>query len=1396
MPRKGKNISSNKKIKMINSSLTDILEKDITSGNKNNKPTDAKNTNNDQDLTQNIQQSGLNSVQQLTNKNVPILRIGNKSISNIQSIFKVKKVATTNPEILSGNAEKDNRIASSQSTFGSIETKSCKDGPQPSNDGCEINNVSEHTIEVTPQHTEDVHAKDIHPTNTINQNLKPAIAPLEDSINYEKILTTGVSKTIMSLSDPAQKGLETKTLQMPDGTSLQVNLKDASKDLQKQTSELSNSIQKDIQTEDDQSTNTSLPNYMNQKILMPDVLNTINSVAKPGQAAAEQLTLKRQDGTQIQVDVRGTSECQTTEGETQNRKCTAGQSTKSGVEKRQNKRKHSEDDNRTNQVDEQSSEIGCVSNQVPSNGNNQDVEEISKEDGNSQNKVSTIKQKQQSTVKDVTKYQKILTPDVLKTIMSLNNPVQQGTEAHMLQLPDGTLIKIDFQTVKKRMLKKGPKRKRKKQGYPKGFVCLFEPPVGERISMYQDRSELDAFIVKCTNCTGYHCPLCPWTRYQAARSIPKLNNHIDIVHWNKSVPVIIDDAEYRTLNCNLHHGTVKSKHLHCPCGAIFKTNSTRERFLRHRRFRCPLTEHIRKQRGTQELRKEMKRFEACRKPTYPREIHKSIFDSWEDFQESVTFCESCKRYHCLVCPTTHFRQSSHGRLLIHLRMHFRSRVILLNGLDGEEGPFFLGCLIHHGEFQKRHFHCLCNRIFKSNKKLFKKHLEICPYIKKGEYTKDDYTRLKLYNDAPTDTEAFLTVGQVKGMISRNSMPAYSRLGEKIPPPALLASIFSSIQELCSVSKRCYICCTRYHCPLCPNNNYRPSDRTQLAKHLLQYHHKYKLLLPSGLFSYPCNLPHNTDSQVRHYHCVCGYSPMVRKRFLKHSKVCAQARQIIPCPVIAEQYQYNIPDASLIDLAGFQGSGSMRDIDFNQPLQEIFQGSSSEDETAIDEPLFQVKHVETNLKLDHAYGQTKKFFEESLQDHLKAKAAYEAQNSLADNEGDEECHQFDVPVETENKHDHRVAINHEITNMALSDPMYGIFNPFDMLVAQVKKCETCCKFYHCPYCPPMYFKPVARRLTIKHLKTHWSKRVIMIDGTFALPCFQNHGVQLTKHYHCMCGSIVEASATFFYNHVHSCLYMEGLVEECQKGRQEVNAPLKETYSSDPSQKGLDKVVTELTNHLQSPIKLDHMEEVVDISPRKHHRKRNVIHGRAARTEMFNPHSCTASQPKKQKLNEQELMVEAVNNIDSDFQILDSKDSKTNTSNVINMEDYEANVRQWTLSSMFTSIANTVTCSTIVDTTATEQTVYASGEQDTLSEFNDNDANCNQDGDHHNQCSVVEEVISMCENGQQNQSSRLAYEGCNYEIVLPSTGNIDINQIQGLLSEGNYNYVVVNNTDLID
>ncbi|KAK6179607.1 hypothetical protein SNE40_011926 [Patella caerulea] len=1445
MPRKGKNISSNKKIKKINSSLTDISEKDITAGNQNNKPTDDNKVSNDQDLTQNIQQSGLKSVQQLTKKTVPILRIGNKSISNIQSIFKVKKVATTNPEILSENAEKDYPIASSQNTFGSIEKKACKDGPQPSKDGYEINSISKSKIEITTQHTEDVHAKDIQPTSTINQNLKPAkksckdgpelsndgyeinntciseptikvttehtedvhatdihptstinpnlklaIAPLEDPLNYENILTPDVLKTIMSLSDPSQKGLETHTLQMPDGTLLQVDLKGATQDLQKPISELSNSIQRDIQAEDDQNTNTYHPNYTYQQILMPDVLNTINSLANPGQAAMEQLTLKRQDGTLIEVDVRGTSECQTTEGETENRKCTAGQNTKSGDQKRQDKRKYSEDDHRTKQADEPGSEIGCVSNEGASDGNKQDVAKISKEGGSNQNKVSTIKHKPQSPVKDVTKYQKILTPDVLKTIMSLNKPVQTGTDAHMLQLPDGTLIKIDFQTVKKRKLKKGPKRKRKKQGYPDGFVCPFKPPIGERISMYQERSELDAFIVKCTNCTGYHCPLCPWTRYQAARSILKLNNHIDIVHWNKSVPVIIDDAEYRTLNCNLHHGAVKSKHLHCPCGAIFKTNNTRERFLRHRRFRCPLTEHIRKQRGTQVLRKEMKRFEACRKPTFPQEIHRSIFDSWEDFQKSVTHCESCQRYHCVVCPTTHFRQSSYGRLLVHLRMHFRSRIILSNGLDNGEGTFFLGCLIHHGEFQKRHFHCLCHRVFKSNKKLFKKHLQTCPCVVKGEYTKDDYTGLKLYNSAPTDNEAFLTVGQVKGMISRNSMPAYNRLGEKIPPPALLASIFRSVQELCSVIKRCYICCTRYHCPLCPVSNYKPSDRTQLAKHLLQYHHKYKLLLPSGLFSYPCNLPHN-NSQVRHFHCVCSYSPMVRKRFLKHSRTCTQARQIITCPVIAEQYPYNIPDANLIDLERFHGSGSMRDIDCNQPLQEeIFQGSSSEDEIAFDEPLIQEKPVDANLKLDHAYGQTKKLFEESLQDHLKAKAAFEAQNSWTD----EECHQFDVPVEIEDKNNLRVAINHEITNMALSDPMSGIFNPFDMLVAQVKKCDTCCIFYHCPYCPPMYFKPGARKLTIRHLRTHWSKRVIMIDGTFALPCFQNHGVQLTKHYHCMCGSIVEASATFFYNHVRSCVYMEGLVDECRKGRQEVNAPLKETYSSDPSPKGLDKVVTELTNHLQSPIKLDHVEEVVDTSPRKH-RKRNVIHGRAARTEMFNPQQ--ASQPKKQKLNEQELMEEAVNNIDSDFQILDSRDNKTNTSNVMNMEDYEANVRQWSLSSMFTSIANTVTCSTVVDTTVTEPTtIYDSGEQGKLSEFNGNDTNCNQDGDQNIQCSVVEEAISVCVNEQQNPSSRLAFEGCNYEIVLPSSGNIDIDQIQGLLSEGNYNYVVVSDTDLID
>ncbi|XP_034721014.1 uncharacterized protein LOC117939651 isoform X3 [Etheostoma cragini] len=370
-------------------------------------------------------------------------------------------------------------------------------------------------------------------------------------------------------------------------------------------------------------------------------------------------------------------------------------------------------------------------------------------------------------------------------------------------------------------------------------------------------------LTRCTVCcTKYHCPLCPPSMYKA-RSRAKVLQHME-VHVNNA----IRHEDFFITKCHQACRSGSSGHFHCPF--CCKTTIKRQDTMRHLQICRPPLLHARLDADADVRQKDItSQTEECKaEPSNPPHL------SNDKLPETVHDCEMQGPDHPAEGPQDPSSDS-----------------VLLSSPRLDNPP----CRVPRA----KHPNILCPHCdVQLLRKNFKKHLyRKHPDKSVGDMAADVNERSEKYAVKNSFLGPLLSLdlqketwGKEPQIKCESSECQVSELG--------IAAAWSLSSHVCAYppvhisvikknniprSTRCTVCCTKYHCPLCPPSMYKARNRAKVLQHM-EVHIK-NAIRHQDFFITKCHHACRSGSSG-HFHCpFCCKTTIKRQDTMRHLQIC-------------------------------------------------------------------------------------------------------------------------------------------------------------------------------------------------------------------------------------------------------------------------------------------------------------------------------------------------------------------------------------------------------------------------------------------------------------------------------------------------------------------------------
>ncbi|KAF1371877.1 hypothetical protein PFLUV_G00273920 [Perca fluviatilis] len=352
--------------------------------------------------------------------------------------------------------------------------------------------------------------------------------------------------------------------------------------------------------------------------------------------------------------------------------------------------------------------------------------------------------------------------------------------------------------------------------------------------------------------------------------------------------------------------------------------------------------------------------------------------------------------------------------------------------------------------------------------------------------------------------------------------------------------------------RCTVCCTKYHCPLCPTSLYKPRCRAKVLQHM-EVHVK-NAIQHEDFFITKCHQACRSGSSG-HFHCpICLRTTIKRQDTLRHLQICrpplhdAQVDADADCKEEGITSQTEECKAGSVDLPHLSKDKlpvSVHDSEMQEPGDPAERPQDTSPKSvllfspSLDNPPCRVPRAKLpNVLCPHCNAQ---FLRKNLKKHLYRKHSDKAVGDIAANshaDVDERDNKDAVkksflgpllPLDLQNKtwgKGHQIKcepsecdIAESGTAAAGSLPSHAWAYPaLHISIIQknntlrLTRCTVCCTNYHCPLCPTLLYKPRCRAKVLQHMAVH-VKNAIQHEDFFITKCHQACRSGSSGHFHC-------------------------------------------------------------------------------------------------------------------------------------------------------------------------------------------------------------------------------------------------------------------------------------------
>ncbi|XP_078099690.1 uncharacterized protein LOC144512703 isoform X1 [Sander vitreus] len=643
-------------------------------------------------------------------------------------------------------------------------------------------------------------------------------------------------------------------------------------------------------------------------------------------------------------------------------------------------------------------------------------------------------------------------------------------------------------------------------------------------------------LTRCTVCcTNYHCPLCPTSVYKP-RCRAKVLQHME-VHVNNA----IRHEDFFITKCHQACRSGSSGHFHCPF--CLKTTIKRQHTLRHLQICRPRlhdaqlnTDADCKEKDITSQTEECKAGSVNQPHLSNENLPVSVHDS--EMQEPG---DPAKR---LQDP------SPESILLFSPRLDNPPYSVPRAKLPNILCP-----------------HCNVQLLRKNLKKhLYRKHSDKAV----GDITANSHADVDERDNKDAVKKSFLgpllplhlqkqTWGkghEIKCESSECQIDELSMAAALSPPSHARAypTVHMSVIKKNDTPRltRCTVCCTNYHCPLCPTSVYKPRCRAKVLRHM-EVHVK-NAIRHEDFFITKCHQACRSGSSG-HFHCpFCLKTTIKRQDTLRHLQICrprlhdAQLNAVADCKekdITSQTEECKAGSVNQPHLSNENLPVSVHDSEMQEPGDPAKRPQDPSPESillfspCLDNPPYSVPRAKLpNILCPHCNVQ---LLRKNLKKHLYRKHSDKAvgditANSHADvderDNKDAVKKSFLGPLLPLHLQKQTWGKGHEIKcessecqidelgmAAALSPPSHARAYPTVHMSVITKnntprltRCTVCCTNYHCPLCPTSMYKARCRAKVLRHMEVH-VKNAIRHEDFFITKCHQACRSGSSGHFHC-------------------------------------------------------------------------------------------------------------------------------------------------------------------------------------------------------------------------------------------------------------------------------------------